>query len=379
MNRTEALAHFEQNYVRPKALEKLLQAEEYLWQHRDELAGELRESLRQISRKIKAMQRTGELERVGYINYSLLRSAFFTQKPVYRIDVYNKEWYFDPEQKECTGVYDAAAIYRYLAEFERELDTPRRRYLNQVTPVDLEQIRLREAAEFNQLIISLAEYTFNQGEPLRELTEIEREDEFEIRVGEYYDRSEVVYKEDLRVKDAATVKEWLEAKQDNRYEAAVIQNLDLAGGDYAGIDLNRANLRGSNLTDSNLENSVLVKARFTGCNMQRAKLSYAAIHDADFSRADLTKAIFFAAEGAKGLATTMETGIYSVWGVKFCGANLSGADFRFANLTGADFTGAQLAQTNFQGAKLDRAFFDQAALPLLNWDQTQIESIIWVE
>ena len=95
VNRAEALAHFEQNYVQAKVVEKILQAENYLLQYREELAAEFRESLRTICRKIKALQENGKLAQVGFINYALLRSALLEKKPQYRIDVYNKDWYFD--------------------------------------------------------------------------------------------------------------------------------------------------------------------------------------------------------------------------------------------------------------------------------------------
>jgi uncharacterized protein YjbI with pentapeptide repeats len=377
MNRIEALAHFENNYVQAKVLEKILQAESYLWQNRDQLAAEFRESLRIICRKIKALQMDGQLDKVGFINYALLRSALLTKKPQYRIDVYNKEWYFAPTQPECPGEYDASRIWRFLDGLEAELEEPRRLYLNQITPVYLEQVKLREAVPFNQLIISLADYALHQDAPIAELTEIFKEAEFEVRVGEYYDVSEVVYKEDRRPKELEVIKEWLEDKHENQYIAAVLQKLDLSGGDYRELNLRRVDFGGSNLSDSKFVNSTLIKARFNNCLLNQADFSEAVIHDANFNGAELKQANLFAVQGVRGMAETMESQIYSVWGVNFRGADLTKADLRHADLRGADFRGAQLLQTKFYGAKLDNATFDQAALSNLDLNATQIKTINW--
>jgi hypothetical protein len=379
MNRTEALAHFEQNYVQTKADEKILQAEAYLLQHRDQLAGEFRESLQAIGLKIKTMQAVGSLAKVRFVNYAMLRSALLVSEPPYRIDVYNKEWYFDPLQPECSVRYDGSGIIRFLDKLAVELEEPRKLYFNQVTVLDLEQIKLREAAKYNQLIVSLAEYALHQGTTIQELLEIDKEDEFEIRVGEYYDRTEVVYKEDRRKKDPADIKEWLEDKHENQYVAAVLKGLDLSGGDYTGLDLRRVDFSGGNLSGSNLENCILIKTRFNDCSLNNTIFSGSAIYDADFRGADLQQAAFYTAQGTKGMAQTMADRIYSVWGVNFRSANLQGSDFCNANLQGADFRGAVLSGTDFYGAKLDKAIFNRTALAELKLSEAQIAVIHWVD
>jgi hypothetical protein len=401
MDRTESLGHFEQNYVQAKITEKILQAESYLLQYREELAAEFRESLRLICQKIQAMQTEGTLDQVGFINYSLLRSAILEKRPQYRIDVYNQDWYFSPNvdaglhsnancdcrmpkhngrlnQPECPGEYDAGRILRFLDELVAELEEPRKLYFDRVTIVDLEQIKLREAAKFNQLIISLADYALRRGELLAGLAKIAKAVEFEVRVGEYYDASEVVYKEDQREKDSEDTKEWLEEQHEEQYVAAVLRNLDLSGGDYRGLDLRRVDCSGAKLTDGNFANSLLIKAHFNNCLLSRSNFSGAAIHDVDFSGADLSEAVLCAVTGPKGMARTMVEGIYSVWGVNFSGANLEGADFRRANLQGANFTGAKLANAVFYGAKLDEAIFNRTALLGLNLDLTQTAAVVWV-
>jgi uncharacterized protein YjbI with pentapeptide repeats len=379
LNKAESLKDFEQNYLREHVLEKLLRAEDYLLKHHDELAEEWRQSLRNICLKIKTMQSKGEINRVGFIQYSMLRSSILERQPRYLINVYHKDWYFDPVQTECREDYYCSRIFQFLDQLEQDLEEPRKRYLDQITPVDLEQIKLREADKFNQWVVYLAGYVLNQGEPVPEFREIAREEELEVRVGEYYDTSEVVYKEDLRVKDAEATREWLEDKLENRYVAAILKNMDLSGGDYQGIDLRRADLRGSNLSQSNLAECLLIKAKLDSSVLRAVNFTGASLHDADFSGADLQNAIFFGAEGAKGIAATYAAGIYSFTGVNFRGADLEGTDFRYANLQGADFRGARLARADFHGANLRHAIFSNAAHREAQIDETQADKILWMD
>lgn len=379
MEKAEALAHFEDNYVRAKLIEKLLQTEKYFLNHLDELADEFLRSVRAIGLKIIRMQSEGEIGKVGYINYGMLRSSILDRSPIYRIDVYNKEWYFDTEQKECQGEYDGNSVFRFLNEFESELEEPRKRYFAVISPVDLELIKLREAAKFNQFIIHLAWYALNKGETIQELSNIAKEEEFEVRVGEYYDLSEAVYKEDARSKDPEAVKEWLEDKHEDQYVAAVLKNLDLSGGDYAGIDLRRVDFSGSRLRQCGLQECLLIKARFRKCFLNDTDFSGAMIHDADFSGADLKGAVFFGAEGARGIREALTSGIYSLSGVNFAGADLTETDFRYANLQGADFRGANLQNTDFHGANLNKARFSESDSDQVDLTEEQRESVIWAK
>lgn len=378
MDKAEALAHFEENYVQAKLIEKLMQTEEYLLSHQEELTDEFIHSLRAIGLKISRMQSEGEIGKVGYINYGMLRSSILDRSPIYRINVYNKEWYFDMGQKECQGEYDGNSVFRFLDELEDELDEPRKRYFGAISSVDLELVKLREAAKFNQFIIHLAGYALNI-ESIEELSNIAKEEEFEVRVGEYYDLSEVVYKEDIRKKDSEAVKEWLEDKHEDQYVAAVLKNLDLSGGDYGGTDLRRVDFSGSRLRQCDLQECLLIKTRFRKCFLIDTDFSGAMIHDADFSGANLRGAAFFGAEGARGIREGLTSGIYSLSGVNFAGADLSETDFRYANLQGADFRNANFQNTDFQGANLNNARFSESNSDQADLTEEQRGSVIWVK
>jgi|GEM_PF-1309698 len=334
VTKAEALEHFGRVYVQERVWKKLMQAEEYYHRHYGELKDGFLRSFQAIVEEIRRRQAVGALGPVGYIQYSMLRSALLAKRPTHRIDVYNEKWYFDSTQKECQGEYDGSTIFNFLDELVDELDEPRKRYFGVISPADLELIKRQEAAKFNQFIIHLAGQALRQAEKEGQIPEFTKANEFEVRVGEYYDLSEVVYKEDLREKDAEEIKEWLEDKHQDQYVAAVLRNLDLSAGDDEGIDLRRVDMCGSDFSGSNLQKCLLINSCLSGCTMVQTDFSHALIHEADFQDANLSRAVFQGVDGACGIRAAVVTGIFSLTGVNFAGANLEAADFTGAALPG---------------------------------------------
>jgi hypothetical protein len=380
LKKSESLALFNERYVRYRVKEKILQAEDFILQHKEELAAEFVDSFQNYCRKIKTMQLSGDIGNVRYINYAMLRTSILIHKPQYRIDVYNKDWYYDSSQKECLGEYDGGRVFDYLEQIQLELEALRREnYFHQISIVDIERIKIREAHIFNQLMINMARYALYQRGPGHEFVELAKEEVVEVRMGEYYDVSEVIYKEDKREKDPEEVKDWLEDKLENKYVADVFKNLDLSAGNYKNADFRLVDFSGSNLTESNMKGAWLIKARLRKCLMVNANLAKAIIYDADFNGADLRHAVFDAAQGNRGMAQTMNTRIYSLWGVDFSEANLEQASFRKAKLQGANFRGAHFAETNFDGADLSNAIFQRSALKVLDLTEEQVQAVNWVD
>ncbi|MFM7320647.1 MAG: molybdopterin-dependent oxidoreductase [Armatimonadota bacterium] len=107
-----------------------------------------------------------------------------------------------------------------------------------------------------------------------------------------------------------------------------LENRDLSGGDWRGIEASGLSLGGLNaeraaLRDARFEGADLSGARFRAANLSNARLRGANLRDADFRDADV-----------------------------------EGADFDQADLRGADFRGASLFGTTFDGAHKADARFD---------------------
>lgn len=373
MTRTEALSYFNENYARPQINEKLFALDEYFHTNKDSLRQAFVESVREICLNIRDKQNKGEKGKIGFITYSMLRTALAEGKHTVLIEALNKDWFLDFE--ECQAEYDASWAFDFLDEAIKEFKNLIKPYMGNIVASDVDRIGLLEAAKFNQYIISLARYSMPEVILLKEFDEIDKEDELEIRVGEFRDMSEIVYKEDIREKDPVKIKEWLGEKLENEYSYEVFKNLDLSGGDYKCIDFKYTEFRNSNLSNSKFEDCVLVGTKFCGSNLIGTDFSKSFIHDANFSNCKLKGSVFYKAEGASGLIDRTCWEMPGFIGVNFCGADLEGVDFEAADLEGAVFIDANLKGVNFLGANLKYAVFLERDLRELDLDERQIKSI----
>lgn len=331
MNKIESLQHFNENHVKIKAEEKLNAAKEYYQKHREELKEDFLKSFKKMCLKITEMQKSGQKDKIGYITYSMLRINMFDKKYGYFVDASNKFWFFDTE--ECRIEYDASWAFRFLDQFETELEDKRKLYISKILKHDIERIKLKQMKNYNRIIVELARYAFKEGEKVDEYRQIDREDVLEVRVGEYKGLNEVVYKEDVRVKESDIIKGWLEEKFEYEYEHEILKNLDLSGGDYEGINLMYGDFSGSNLSGSNMKRCLFNGAKFRNCLLEKAD---------------------------------------------FRGANLEGADFEEANLKNAVFTGAHVKGLCIKGADLEGAVFSKEDMEKLELDEQQKNVVIRV-
>lgn len=374
MKREEALQHFKDNCVKEKSIQKILSLEQYFNKKKDELALNFIEAFKNICLKIKEMQSIEEKEKIAYITYSMLRTEILEKNYVYRIEAFNSLWFFD--KKECEIKYDASWAFKFLNELWTDLEEEKKVYMSLVTSSDIEKIILKEAEKYNQYIIALGRYIGRKLEEVEEFKDIQKEEELEVRVGEYMDVSEVVYKEDLREKDSKEIKEWLEEKHQYKYVYEVFKSLDLSKGNYDDIDLRYANLSKNNLSNSSMKNSLLVGAKFNDCILNNVDFSSSYINETDFTNCKLKNSNFKNIKGHSGLGDESNWEIPGYIPVSFQGADLEGANFQDAILKGAVFKGANLKGVNFKGAYLEAAVFSKEDLEKLHLTEGQVNLII---
>jgi uncharacterized protein YjbI with pentapeptide repeats len=154
-----------------------------------------------------------------------------------------------------------------------------------------------------------------------------------------------------------------------------LSGLDLRGANLRTARLNRTVLRGTDLSGANLEQSWFLKANLSGARLVGARMFGITARDADFSGADLSRAIpigdfrgasFSGANlaGLKGGADLRNQSM-GLMRTVFASVNLSGATLRgadlgraridFSDLRGADLTDAVLTGADLSGANLTGA------------------------
>jgi uncharacterized protein YjbI with pentapeptide repeats len=399
MTKQEALEHFIQNYAAAKNAAKIEQLQAYYQARRDELAADLRESLRRICEKIHQMQQSKEKGPIGYITYTLLRTNLVRGCYQYTVDAFTDAWIADPH--ECGAVYDVGWAYRFWEEFATELEEKRKLYIEKISKPELEKLQLREVEAYHDIVAALARYVMPEAVQMPEYQRIVKAEIVEIRIEDYRQFSEVVFREDLRVRDAQEIKRQLERKKTASFRDEIFCNLDLSHGNYQGISLNYADLTGSNLAGGNLRDCQLVGTKFIYGVLPDADLSATWLNETDFYGADLSRAVFHRAEGYQTVwvkanlreadlreihivngdlsnadltGADLSNGIFDE--TDFRGANLEGVNLTTADLSGSDLRNTILQGVNLQGAYLKKTRFNKRDAALLHLDATQRGMIV---
>lgn len=374
MNREEAWEHFITHYAQEFGRAKIMELEDLYRQQLDVFIAEFIESFRQICNQIKAMQLRNEKGPIGYITYSMLRTAILDRRPAYFIEAFGPEWFLDPV--ECQAGYQPGWALQQLYQLAADLDAKRKLYLDQINQAQLDSHILREADQYQRYVIRLARYAMEQARLLPEFQAIEKAAEFEVRVGEYLDNSVLVYREDRRLKEPEAAKAWFTEHKDLACTYGAFVDLNLAQGDYREVDLQYADLRGSDLSQCQMRFSALTGAKLNRCSLAHSNLSRAWIFEADFGESDLHGVDLSEAFGAAGIVDA-EWPMPGFRPVNFQKANLEDAVLKEAKLGRAVFYGANFNNTDFEGADLEKAVFAKSDLTVLNLSEGQRRQIVW--
>lgn len=375
MKREAALQHFRSAYFDVQKQESLLALETYYHTHGAALARDFGVMWRETCGQIGRMQENQAKGPLGYLHFSLLRTELLDGRAALLVEAYDHRWYQDPDP--CIFTYDGTWAFDFWMRLKPQLEEGRKRYLGQVTPADVERFMLRETGKYLQFVVALIRDAMRDASNVSEFRKLALEAQAEIRVGEYQDLSEVVYKEDRRIKDSRMVKRWLEAKREHEYAFEVLRGLDLTGGDYRGVDLSYADLRGGRLEGCQLQDGILVGTRLAGSCLAETDLSRGILYEADFQGCNLKKARFINAQGAWGIRQGDGSKLVGLERVNFRAADLTGADFTCADLRGADFRGAILTGVIFDGARLEQALFDVDAADRKVLSSRQSRQVVW--
>lgn len=372
MNRIEALELFINKHVKKLSLEKILKLEEYYQNNKEDLKKDFLKSFIGICKKAQ------NKEEIGYITYSMLRTNLMENNKNYLIEVSDETWFLD--ENKCTGEYNGGFAFNILTELEEELKELVKPYL-EIKAFDVEALIRKEASKYNEYIISIARYALKDIETLEEFQSLNLSEEFEVRIGEFRDITEAVFKKDTREKDSLLIKELFEERDpDDNYSYEVYRNLNLKNGDYNDLDFRYSDFRESDLSKSIMRNCVLTGVDFRKCTLMKADFRDSYIYEADFENANLKGSNFSRATGYKGLLKGLLKEKWTMPGfekVNFKNSNLENVKFKNADLIGADFQGANLKGTSFIGADLTEAIFLKEDKPKIHLSENQEKNIIW--
>lgn len=371
MDRVEALELFINEHVKKLSLEKILKLEEYYQNNKENLKKDFLKTFIDICKK------TQNKEEIGYITYSMLRTNLIEDNNTYLVEISDETWFLDG--KKYISEYNVNFAFKFLNELEKELKELRKPY-TKIKDFDIEKLILQEASKYNEYIISLARYSLKDIENVEDFSNLKLNKEFEVRVGEFRDITETVFKKDIRKKDSILIKEFFEEKDpDDTYSYEIYKNLNLRNGDYSDNDFRYSDFRKSDLSKSNMKNCILTGVDFRECKLEKVDFRDSYIYEANFENADLKGSNFSRSTGYKGLLQGFLKEKWTMPGfekVNFKNSNLENVKFKNADLKGVVFKGANLKGTSFQGADLREAIFSKDDKNIISLSEKQVKNII---
>ncbi|MDR6723265.1 uncharacterized protein YjbI with pentapeptide repeats [Paenibacillus amylolyticus] len=377
---TTALEHFKQEIVIPLRNRVMLQWEQVYQQNRERLKEEFIRHFAKQCQLVLDMQNIGEHGAVGHFTYSLLRTQLLEGKALYLAEAADETWLFDPSPIE--GAYDASWAFGYLdimlACWKEELERPGSSYTGSIAQPELERLLLREAEHGHAYVTHLIHQAMPEAVQCESFINLEKCPAIEVRVGEYLDVSESVYKTGAEPADEAEIRKWLAERTEEVYGYAALEHLDLAGGDYSGMDFRFSAFRDVALGGSQFENSNLVNTVWEQCDLTDTRWNGSQMYGARFRNCRMVGALFHGIEARKGMPNPEIWDAPGFNPVSFAGADLREADFILADLQGADFREASfentvfgvcnLADTDFRGTDVSKVDFTGSRLDRAQMD-----------
>lgn len=381
VERSEALKHFEEEYINPYVREMKKNIEKYIDDHRKELTEAFVDNFRTLCKKIKEMQKEGRKGKIAYITYSFNIHNLQKESRDYVVQAYGSEWFLE-EGEECKISYNVGWLYDFLDDFYGKLFEISKKYMSNINASDMDQVWKKGVIHCDVKLLNFTKRAIKEAVKTEEFKALDKEEVLEIRLGQEKGYNEIIYKMDTRVKDSKKMKEWLESGEKN-YSYSVLQNLDLSGGNYKGITCHNTDFSGSNLSNSNFEGaslieSVFVKSIINGVNFKKSRLSKTDFSDtvlenSDLQEAGLRLAILARAQfincnlnNAKLYSSDLSYCTFKnsfLTNTKFYETNLENAD-----LSGNNFMGAFFFRTKLIGADLSNA--DLTGTEFINIDFT---------
>ncbi|MGG1672562.1 pentapeptide repeat-containing protein [Paenibacillus sp. NRS-1783] len=315
------------------------------------------EAFRGYCQKVRQEQLQGQKGKIGYITYSMLRTSWLEEQPAYLVEASDALWMLDPEP--IRFEYDAEWTFSYWSDLQRQLRTEVEKQQVSLSELEWEQIMLEAAIHIHELVVNMMRLAMKQGVRLPEFQELDREEMFEIRVGEYMDHTVSVYKEDRRAMEANEIRSWLEEKEEQAYSYQALEGIQLSEGDYSQLDFRYTAFRQIEMGHSRLHSCVLVGTIWEESQLDGIDFTYSLLHGADFSGCSMRGAILDAVTGNAGYGSdaSLDWEPLGFAGVDFTGTSLQGARFQDARLRGAVFQDALLQRASLNGADLTDAYF----------------------
>lgn len=191
VDKKKLLREFEEKYVVNRWTSEFNEIINKYESNRESIEEEIISKFDLVCKEAIALQEEQLKGKIRYIYLSLLRTSIFENKGQWRIDLYDPNWFLDKE--ECFINIDLNFIYDSLFSHMEELLEKKKKYGRNITDMDIENIKLKEANKYHILAFEFLKSLIEKFVKISSYENMKKTEDIKILAGEYMDEAKVIY------------------------------------------------------------------------------------------------------------------------------------------------------------------------------------------
>ncbi|OPH46696.1 hypothetical protein BC351_14520 [Paenibacillus ferrarius] len=199
MNKQEALDDFLESFVFDQWLKDLLPIDQALEAQRSSIEQSFSDAFESVWTQVSELQEQGLKGDIRYVYISLMRTSIMENRPDYRIDAYDHNWFMDAAA--CVGGWRADFIFDPLFRRMEELEKQKSAYARKVTSMDIARIKQIEAVKYHLLAIEFMKTRISALLTSNGYLRMGKTPDIHWMVGEFRDQSELLVSGNTPVDD----------------------------------------------------------------------------------------------------------------------------------------------------------------------------------
>ena len=191
VDKEKVLEEFKNKYMKNRFINEIPKINVKFQKNEKVIKNEILLNFNKVCENAKNLQNENLKKEIKFIYISFLRTSLLENKGIWRIDLFDENWFLDKE--ECFINLDFSFIYENLFNFIEELQEKKKEYGRAITEMDVEKIKLQEGDKYHNLIMRFFENKINELIECENFKEMNKHNELMIFTGEYMDEVELLY------------------------------------------------------------------------------------------------------------------------------------------------------------------------------------------
>lgn len=184
-DKNKVLEEFEEKYVKDKYLDTFQKIKKQYKTDREIIKEKLISKFNSVCKEAILLQEKNLKGEIKYIYFSMLRTRLLKNKGIWRIDLYDENWFLDKE--ECSVDIELDFIYEPLFDQMKLLSMKKEEYGRTIKDRDIEIIKLREVDKYHCLALFIIKDILKSFLESVEYKEMKKKNDIAIMAGEYMD------------------------------------------------------------------------------------------------------------------------------------------------------------------------------------------------